>query len=246
LTVRGTTTAVALVLLTLASVVAPASAGTSGAAVRSNTAKFCQVARATNVTSSSKRSVQNAVNDLKKAAKIGPKSLKRELLTLASEVQQFLNTGQVTTAQAAAIQKQGNKLQAQITAICGKYSASGSSSTGNTGASAGSAKQQYVRACENDIKYLETALAAYQAGTANGNYPSPPSPWSRSTYNSNFKPLTAASHGGPYLAGPLDTTHYVMEYDASGHVWIEPPGQYDATYNAAHAASNTVCSEVVG
>jgi hypothetical protein len=37
-----------------------------------------------------------------------------------------------------------------------------------------------------------------------------------------------------------------MEYDASGHVWIEPAGQYDTTYNAAHAASNKVCSEVAG
>ena len=41
------------------------------------------------------------------------------------------------------------------------------------------------------------------------------------------------------------TTHYVVEYDSAGDVWVEPPGQYDAGYNAAHSVNiSTVCGTV--
>ena len=34
------------------------------------------------------------------------------------------------------------------------------------------------------------------------------------------------------------TTHYVIEYDAAGHVWVESAGQYDADYNAVKGTVN--------
>ena len=38
------------------------------------------------------------------------------------------------------------------------------------------------------------------------------------------------------MNGAFDTTDYVVEYDGSGNVWVEPPGQYDTSYNAAHGS----------
>ena len=89
-------------------------------------------------------------------------------------------------------------------------------------------------ACEADAKSVEIAVSAYQA--QNGSYPAPPSAWSAATYTADYSPLTTpTSEGGPYLRRAISTTHYVVEYDAAGHVWVEPPGQYDATYNPAHS-----------
>jgi hypothetical protein len=85
-----------------------------------------------------------------------------------------------------------------------------------------------VASCEADAKSLAVALEAYMA--QDGSFPAPPSPWSVATYSSNFAPLTGSGHGGPYLHSPPATTRYVIEYDASGHVWIAPPGSYGA-YN---------------
>jgi hypothetical protein len=103
-----------------------------------------------------------------------------------------------------------------------------------------------VASCEADGKTIEVAVLAYQA--ENGAFPRPPSPWSSATYTANFAPLTSATaKGGPYLnvSTVPKTTHYVVEYDAAGHVWVEPPGQYDASYNPAHNmdAPNT-CADV--
>jgi hypothetical protein len=86
-----------------------------------------------------------------------------------------------------------------------------------------------VAACESDAKMLEVALEAYMA--QKGSFPSPPSSWSAVTYAGNFLPLTSTASGGPYLPKAPATTNYVMEYDASGHVWIAPPGAYGAIYN---------------
>ena len=84
--------------------------------------------------------------------------------------------------------------------------------------------QAAVASCEADAKSLEVALEAYMAQS--GSFPAPPSPWSAAAYSSNFAPLTGSGHGGPYLHSPPATTHYVIEYDASGHVWVAPPGSY--------------------
>ena len=88
--------------------------------------------------------------------------------------------------------------------------------------------ESIVASCEADAKSLEVAVETYMA--QNGSFPSPPSPWSAATYSGNFAPLTGSAHGGPYLHSPPATTNYVIEYDASGHVWIAPPGSYGA-YN---------------
>jgi hypothetical protein len=103
-----------------------------------------------------------------------------------------------------------------------------------------------VADCESDAKTLETALDAYMA--EKGAYPSPPAAWSAATYATNFTPLTAGGGGGPFLPGPPSTNFYVIEYDASGHVWIAPPGAYGATYNPAQSfdANEDVCLAAVG
>ena len=102
-----------------------------------------------------------------------------------------------------------------------------------------------VADCESDAKTLETALAAYQAET--GAYPLP-SPWSAATYATNFLPLTAATHGGPFLPNPPATKFYVIEYDSAGHIWIAPPGSYGATYNPGQDfdAHPDICDAAVG
>ena len=104
-----------------------------------------------------------------------------------------------------------------------------------------------VAACESDARTLEAALDAYMA--EKGSYPSPPSPWSASTYVANFGPLTSAAGGeGPYLSTPPPTTLYVIEYDSSGHVWIAPPGAYGTAYDPAEpsaSASASVCLAAV-
>ncbi len=103
-----------------------------------------------------------------------------------------------------------------------------------------------VAACESDARTLEAALDAYMA--EKGSYPSPPSPWSATTYVANFGPLISAAGGeGPYLSMPPPTTLYVIEYDSSGHVWIAPPGAYGAAYDPAQSVgtSASVCLAAV-
>jgi hypothetical protein len=98
-------------------------------------------------------------------------------------------------------------------------------------------------ACEADGKSVEVALQAYDA--VNGTFPTPPSPWSAATYQADYAPLTAVSKQGPFLHLAPPTTSYVVEYDSAGNVWVEPRGQYDATYNPAHSVDvSTSCSSV--
>jgi hypothetical protein len=98
-------------------------------------------------------------------------------------------------------------------------------------------------ACEADGKSVEVALQAYDA--VNGAFPTPPSPWSAASYQEDYAPLTAVSKQGPFLHLAPPTTSYVVEYDSAGNVWVEPPGQYDATYNPAHSADvSTSCASV--
>ena len=89
-------------------------------------------------------------------------------------------------------------------------------------------------ACQSNWTSVETALQAYDAEI--GSYPSPPSPWAAATYATNYQPFTTAGHGGPFLPTAPASTQYVIEYDAAGHVWVEPPGQYDAAYNPNRGA----------
>jgi hypothetical protein len=129
----------------------------------------------------------------------------------------------------------------------GNNQSQGSTTTTPASANSGAGTQQAdgVNACKADYKVLQVALAAYNA-TAGSN-PAPPAPWSASTYASNFAPLVSGSaKGGPYMHAALDPTHYVIEYDTQGNVWIEPAGMYDTTYNPAHAASDRVCQSILG
>jgi hypothetical protein len=100
--------------------------------------------------------------------------------------------------------------------------------TTSAGSSVPSAAE--VAACQSDALALSTALAAYQA--TRGSFPTPPAPWSAATYPTNFSPLTGAAAPGPFLKMPPSDNHYVLEYDASGHVWAESPGTFDAAYDA--------------
>ena len=99
-----------------------------------------------------------------------------------------------------------------------------------------------VPQCQADFKVLEVALEAYDA--ENDVYPMPPTQWNASTYSQNFAPLQKSKNGGPFIDQAFDTTHYVLEYDSSGNIWIEPPGQYDTSYNPAHGSLNA-CASVV-
>jgi hypothetical protein len=118
-----------------------------------------------------------------------------------------------------------------------------STSTDVTPAQGSSAE---VASCEADAKSLEVALEA-DAAQNGGTFPSPPSPWSASTYAGNFAPLLSATGGGPYLHNPPSTKFYVIEYDSSGHVWVAPPEAYGATYNPAQSfdANPDVCLAAV-
>ncbi len=87
------------------------------------------------------------------------------------------------------------------------------------------------------------ALAAYQAST--GAYPTPPAPWGAATYPTNFAPLTGATPPGPYLKMPPGDNLYVVLWDSAGHVWVEPPGTFTPTYDAANDATNaSTCARV--
>ncbi len=103
-----------------------------------------------------------------------------------------------------------------------------------------------VAACQSDARTVDTAVQAYMA--EHGAYPSPPSAWSAASYAANFAPLTASGGGGPFLQTPPGTSFYVIEYDAAGHVWVAPPGSYQATYNQGQDfdANPDVCTAAVG
>jgi hypothetical protein len=103
-----------------------------------------------------------------------------------------------------------------------------------------------VAACQADAQSVDVAVQAYQA--QEGAYPSPASPWSAATYAADYTPLTSSAGGGPYLHTAPGTTHYVIEYDSSGHVWIAPPGSYQPTYNAGQSFDGNpdICLAAVG
>jgi hypothetical protein len=101
-----------------------------------------------------------------------------------------------------------------------------------------------VAACRSDVSDVQAALAAYQA--TNGSYPTPPAGWSAASYPTNFAPLTNAPPPGPFLKMPPGDNRYVILWDATGHIWVEPPGTFSPTYDAANDAANpSTCTRVV-
>jgi ethanolamine utilization microcompartment shell protein EutL len=112
-------------------------------------------------------------------------------------------------------------------------------STSTAGATFGQGEAAVIAACQSDWNSVEVALQAYDAEM--GSYPTPPSSWSAATYAANYTPLTASGHGGPFMASAPLTTHYVIEYDTAGHIWVAPPGKYDAAYSQARDATSNAC-----
>jgi hypothetical protein len=108
------------------------------------------------------------------------------------------------------------------------------SSLSHIGLAINGAKLSAVASCTTDSRSIETALQAYAAKNM-GSYPAMLAPWSAASYASNYLLLTGSTNGGPYLATVPSTTNYVIEYDSSGHVWVEAPGRYDQTYNPSQS-----------
>ena len=98
-------------------------------------------------------------------------------------------------------------------------------------------------ACRSDVSDVQAALAAYQASS--GSYPSPPAVWSARSYPTNFGPLTNAPPPGPFLKMPPGDNHYVIMWDSSGRIWVEAPGTFSPTYDAANDGANaSTCTRV--
>jgi hypothetical protein len=117
------------------------------------------------------------------------------------------------------------------------------STTTTTASASGTGAAAEVAACRSDVMDVQTALAAYQA--TNGSYPTPPAGWSAASYPTNFGPLTNAPPPGPFLKMPPGDNHYVIMWDSSGHVWVEAPGSFTATYDAANDGTNSsTCTRV--
>jgi hypothetical protein len=120
---------------------------------------------------------------------------------------------------------------------------SGHSTTSTTASPAGTKSAAVVAACQSDVRDVQTALAAYLA--VKSTFPPLPATWSATSYLTNFAQLTDAPPPGPYLKMPPGDNHYVVLWDSSGHVWIEPPGSFTPTYDTANDALNpTTCLRV--
>ena len=84
-----------------------------------------------------------------------------------------------------------------------------------------------ISSCKADAKTVEVAIQAYDAQT--GTFPST---WSQiisasSVVNTivqgaNSFPETTTI--GPYLRQQPGATHYIIQFNASGQVWVSPPG----------------------
>lgn len=110
------------------------------------------------------------------------------------------------------------------------------------GSPASSGRQVHVQDCVEDFYSLRAALGAYKAHF--GSFPAVADRWSAATYQRNFGPLLAHRGGGPFLGSAPDPAHYVVEFDSSGNVWVEPAGVYDTSVNRAHA-SQQACASVI-
>jgi hypothetical protein len=115
--------------------------------------------------------------------------------------------------------------------------------TTTTAGASGTPSAAVAAACRSDVSDVQTALAAYQA--AHGSYPSPPGDWTVASYPTNFAPLTNATPPGPFLKMPPGDNHYVILWDSSGRIWVEPPGTFFPTYDAANDGANAAtCTRV--
>ena len=146
---------------------------------------------------------------------------------------------------AVSITLQKNGTTTSSTGASAVPASSGQSTTlTNAAASAsGTGAVAEVAACRSDVSDLQTALAAYQA--SNGSYPTPPAIWTAASYPTNFGPLTNAVPPGPFLKMPPGDNHYVILWDSSGRIWVEAPGTFTPTYDAANdGANSSTCARV--
>jgi hypothetical protein len=102
-----------------------------------------------------------------------------------------------------------------------------------------------LAACVADVQSVMAALQASMAERS--TFPAPAAPWSAATYVANYAPLTAGTDGGPFLHSAPSTLYYVIEYDASGQVWVAPPGSY-GPYDKGQdfAIQPNICDAAVG
>ena len=117
----------------------------------------------------------------------------------------------------------------------------GGSGSAGSGGTTGSAA---ATACKADVESVQAVLDGYQA--ANGAYPSPAQPWSAAAYAANYAPLSGGGSPGLALRGAPGTSHYVIEFDAAGHVWVEPAGHFGAYDPARDIALNPTACDVAG
>ncbi len=110
----------------------------------------------------------------------------------------------------------------------------------------GVATSSEVLACQADVKSVDIAVSAYQA--ENGTYPTPPALWSAANYQTNYRPLTSGSEGGPWLRSAPSTGMYVIEYNAAGNVWVTSPGVYESTPQTDQVLGSNpeACDNAVG
>ncbi len=100
--------------------------------------------------------------------------------------------------------------------------------------------------CQADLRTVEVAVTAYWMDK--GTYPSPPNPWSESTYKANYARLTSDVVGGPWLGKAPGADAYVVEFDARGDVWVAPAGTYEPMYESGQGfdAGAGACRVAVG
>jgi uncharacterized protein DUF4190 len=108
--------------------------------------------------------------------------------------------------------------------------------------------QAAIANCQSDVRTVEVALQAYKASPTNtsGSFPAPPAPWSATTYFTNYGVLTGGT--GPTLHNAPSTNEYVVEFDASGDVWVAPPNTFESTYvpQQGFDTNPNACADAVG
>jgi len=111
--------------------------------------------------------------------------------------------------------------------------------------SASSPLQTQAARCQSDVQAVNGALAAYHADT--GSLPIPTSQWNSASYLSNYGLLTTGTQGDTFLAHAPPTSHYVIEYDSAGNVWVAPANTFELSYTSGQdvAVNGNACQAAV-
>jgi hypothetical protein len=104
------------------------------------------------------------------------------------------------------------------------------------GVSAVSAKEAAIAACQGDAESVTEALTAYRSELQR---PDPvPEPWSAQSYLLDYIDLMGLKIGNAHISVPPDTSKYVIEFDSSGNVYVEPGSTFSNSLNPADAFEN--------